>query len=260
MNKPSHLNLKDDSYIAYHKFESQDNKKPFGIIFLGGFRSDMEGTKALFLEKTAQELDIDFIRFDYFGHGKSSEEFTKCNITTWKENVISVLDNLTDKKQIIVGSSLGGWLMQLATLERSDKIAALLGIASAPDFTEELMWDIFDEDARKQLTENGIYQLPTNYCNSPTEEDPYPITMQLIEDGRKNLLLNRDSINIHCPVRFVHGLNDEDVPFDFSLRTAKKMTSNDVHVHYVKSADHRMSDDVALNSIKEQLISLVSSL
>lgn len=248
-DSPQKLHLPDGNFIAYHKHEGKKNH--IGIVFLSGFMSDMSGIKATSLHEYCKEKDYPFIRFDYFGHGKSSCEFTECNIGIWKQNVIDVLDNLTDGKQILVGSSMGGWLMLLAALERPLRVQALLGIASAPDFTESLIWQQMNADEKKQLTTNGIYNLKSEFS-----DNPYPVTLDLIEEGRKHLLLEGGKIlPISCPVRLIHGLNDTDVPSSISTQLALQISSGNVKVNLVKDGDHRMSTpeniDLLLGTLDE---------
>lgn len=234
-DSPQKLHLPDGNFIAYHKHDGKKNN--VGIIFLSGFMSDMSGIKATSLHEYCKKMDYTFIRFDYFGHGKSSCKFTECNIGIWKQNVIDVLDKLTTGKQILVGSSMGGWLMLLAALERPERIQALLGIASAPDFTESLIWQKMTSAEKKHLTTKGIYNLKSEFS-----DNPYPVTLDLIEEGRKHLLLEGGkTLPISCPVRLIHGLNDTDVPSSISTQLAKQISSGDVKVNLVKDGDHRMS-------------------
>ena len=175
--------------IAYRKCSGRSP----GVIFMGGFNSDMTGTKASALEAACREAGRAYVRFDYSGHGESSGEFADGTIGSWSEDAIAVLDAASEGPQVLVGSSMGGWIMLLAALARPQRVAGLVGIASAPDFTEELMWRRFDDDVRRRLEDTGVYHRPSEYG-----DDPYPITMKLIEDGRRHLLLERP-IAIHCP-------------------------------------------------------------
>lgn len=249
---PSHLNISKNEYIAYHKTNGKKNTP--GIVFLGGFMSDMTGTKATALEQWAQKNNQSYIRFDYFGHGQSSGKFTDGTISIWKHNVLTVIDTLTEGPQIIVGSSMGGWLMLLAARERPEKTAAIIGIASAPDFTKNLMWDKMTNEQQKELTTNGSIDLPSDYS-----DEPYPTTLELIEDGKKHLLLD-SAIEITCPVQLIHGMKDDDVPYTLSVALAEKLTSQNVQTHLIKKSDHRMSsdDDIAflLKTIEETLANL----
>ena len=208
-----------------------------GVIFLGGFMSDMTGTKACALEAACREEGRAFIRFDYSGHGESSGAFADGTIGGWTDDAIAVLDQVSEGPQVLVGSSMGGWIMLLVALARPTRIAGLVGIASAPDFTEELMWRRFDDDIRQGLHRTGVYHSPSEY-----DDDPYPITMKLIEEGRRHLLLERP-IAIHCPVRLLHGRKDQDVPWTTAPRIAEKLLADDVRVMIIKDGDHRLSRD-----------------
>ena len=219
--------------IAYRKTEG---KLP-GVVFMGGFMSDMTGTKARALEDHCRNEGRAFIRFDYAGHGESSGAFTDGTIGSWTEDAIAVLDEAAEGPQVLVGSSMGGWIMLLVALARPTRAAGLVGIASAPDFTEELMWQRFDENIREQLRRTGVYHEPSEY-----DENPYPITMKLIEEGRQHLLLERP-IPIHCPVRLLHGMKDPDVPWTIAPRIAEKLLAEDVRVMIIKDGDHRLSRD-----------------
>ncbi len=204
---------------------------------MGGFNSDMTGTKASALEAACREAGRAYVRFDYSGHGESSGAFADGTIGSWSEDAIAVLDAASEGPQVLVGSSMGGWIMLLAALARPQRVAGLVGIASAPDFTEELMWRRFDDDVRRRLEATGVYHRPSEYG-----DDPYPITMKLIEDGRRHLLLERP-IAIHCPVRLLHGMKDEDVPWTTAPRIAEKLLADDVRVLVIKDGDHRLSRD-----------------
>jgi pimeloyl-ACP methyl ester carboxylesterase len=219
--------------IAYRKCSGRSP----GVIFMGGFNSDMTGTKASALEAACREAGRAYVRFDYSGHGESSGEFADGTIGSWSEDAIAVLDAASEGPQVLVGSSMGGWIMLLAALARPQRVAGLVGIASAPDFTEELMWRRFDDDVRRRLEDTGVYHRPSEYG-----DDPYPITMKLIEDGRRHLLLERP-IAIHCPVRLLHGMKDEDVPWTTAPRIAEKLLADDVRVLVIKDGDHRLSRD-----------------
>jgi pimeloyl-ACP methyl ester carboxylesterase len=198
--------------------------------------SDMSGTKAIALEDYCREKELNFLRFDYFGHGDSSGDFADGTIGRWAEDAVAVLDQLTEGPQILVGSSMGGWIMLLAALARPARIAGLIGIAAAPDFTEDLMWEAFSPEIRDEILNQGRYERPSVYG-----DDPYVITRNLIEDGRRNLLL-RDVIPIRCPVRLLQGMADDDVPWKTALRLAGALESDEVEVTLVKKGDHRLSE------------------
>jgi pimeloyl-ACP methyl ester carboxylesterase len=195
----------------------------------------MTGTKASGLEVYCAGRGQPYVRFDYFGHGQSSGRFEDGCLSRWLDDALAVLDALTDGPQILVGSSMGGWIMLLAALARPDRVAGLVGIAAAPDFTEELIWNRLGKDDRHRLLTNG----------SITQASDYPpgamrLTRQLIEDGRRHLLLG-GSIAIRCPIRLLHGMADADVPWQTSLRLTQQVKSTDAVLSLVKDGDHRMS-------------------
>ena len=218
--------------IAYHRSRGSAP----GVIFLGGFRSDMTGAKALALEGFCRARKQAFLRFDYSCHGASEGDFTQCTVSTWLGDSLDALDKLTQGPQILVGSSLGGWLMLLVALKRPHRVAGLVGIAAAPDFTEELMWPNMAPSVRKTLMRDGVIFRPSAYGDGP-----YPITRALIEDGRDHLLLGAP-IPIKCPVRLLHGMQDRDVPWSYSQRLAEKLESEDVTLTLVKKAGHRQAE------------------
>lgn len=206
-----------------------------GVVFLHGLMSDRGGTKALALEQHCRAKGYGFIRFDMFGHGASSGRFEDGTISRWTEDAVSVLDHLATGPQILIGSSMGGWVMLRAALARPDRIAGLIGIAAGPDFTEDLMWNEFTAAQRATLEDKGVVMVQSDY-----DPRPYPISRGLIEDGRKNLVL-RGAIPLSCPVRLLHGQNDTGVPWQTSLRIAEKITGGDVDVMLIKDGDHRLS-------------------
>ena len=236
------LTRPDGATIAYRKTPGRrtGNEAP-GLVFLGGFMSDMTGTKATALEAHAQDRGQAFVRFDYQGHGQSSGRFEDGTIGLWAEDAIAVLDELTEGPQILIGSSMGGWIMLLAALARPERVAALVGIAAAPDFTEDLMWERYGPEIRATLERDGIHRAPSEYG-----DEPHVITLKLIEDGRNHLLL-RAPIPIRCPVRLLHGTADEAVPWRTANALMERLESGDVTTTLVKDADHRLSapDDLA---------------
>ncbi len=228
---PGILTRGDGATIAYHKIEGDAP----GVIFLGGFKSDMTGTKATTLEAFCRDRGRAFLRFDYFGHGQSSGPFTDGTIGRWAADTLAVLDELTDGPQVLVGSSMGGWLMLLAALARPGRVAGLLGIAAAPDFTEKLMWQHFSPAVRAELEQDGIHYQPSDY-----EDGPYAITLALIEDGRRHQVLGRP-IAVHCPVRLIHGMKDDAVPWEHAALLSEALLSEHVTLALIKNGDHRLS-------------------
>lgn len=223
-----------------------------GVVFLGGFKSDMTGAKALALEAFCRARGQRFLRFDYTGHGQSSGQFTDGTIGDWKRDAMDMIDHMAPGANILVGSSMGGWIMLLAALERKERIAGLVGIASAPDFTEALLWDVATDAQKKALREKGL-----THADSCSGEEPYPITLKLIEEGRRHLLLHRD-IALDMPVRLLHGTRDEDVPWRFSLNLAERLQSQDVIVTLVKDAGHRLSEPAHIALITSAVENLLS--
>ncbi len=247
------LQLPDGVTIAYRRYPGAGP----GVIFCGGFSSDMTGTKATVLDNWCQQHGRAFLRFDYQGHGASSGRFQDGTIGGWTADALAVLDHLTAGPQILVGSSMGGWIMLLLALARPERIAGLLGVACAADFTESMLWQRLDDATRTQLQREGIIYIPSCYQG----EEPYAITLGLIEEGRQHLLLNRGMLPIACPVRLLHGMRDPDAPWRTSLQVAERLASEDVRIMLVKDGEHRLSRDrdlALLLSLLEDLIEWVA--
>lgn len=198
--------------------------------------SDMTGSKALALEEFAAARGQAFVRFDYLGHGASSGKFEEGTIGRWADDAIAVIDELTEGPQVLVGSSMGGWIMLLTALARPERTAGLVGIAAAPDFTETLMWNEFSPEVRATLEREGVFRQPSDYG-----EEPYAITLRLIHEGREHLLM-QDRIPIRCPVHLIHGTADPDVPYTLSLDLMERLESADVEAILVKGGGHRLSE------------------
>jgi len=246
MSSPATLTRQDGATIAYHRLAGSAP----GVVFLGGFRSDMTGAKALYLEDYCRRRGQAYLRFDYFGHGESSGDAALETIGRWSEDAIAVLDSLTEGPQVLVGSSMGGWIMLLAALARPSRVHALVGIAAAPDFTEDLVWPRLDPAQQRQLRDTGAVTLPSEY-------DPagYTYRLSLFEDGKRHLMMRR-AIAIACPVRLLHGMGDASVPWQTSLSLGERLASRDVVITLVKDGDHRLSrpEDI------ERLIGAVAEL
>lgn len=249
-SKFSKLDRGNNDFIAYKRFDKKTKSLP-EVLFLGGFKSDMMGTKATFLESLCEKRGQVYMRFDYSGHGFSSGNFTEGTIGQWLSDTLAVIDEVTKGPLILVGSSMGGWLMTLATLARPERVHALIGIAAAPDFTEELIWAALTEGQRKDFVRQGIIQTPSQY-----EDQGFPITLQLIEEGREHLVLPK-AINIHCPAHFIHGAADQDVPWMLSRRLARRIKSPNVTLTLIKNGDHRLNTPLALGRL-ESLLNEVS--
>ncbi len=231
------LDRGDGVELAWMREEGQSPT----VVFLPGFRSDMNGDKAAALATYCAGRGQAMLRFDYSGHGASGGAFEDGTIGRWADDALAVIDQLADGPLLLVGSSMGGWIALLAARERPERVVGLLGIAAAPDFTEVLMWQAMSFEQRAELMSTGVLVLPSQYS------DPYPITRTLIEDGRNHLLLQKP-IALDCPVRLLHGQCDPDVPWEFALRIADQLSSRDVQVILVKDGDHRLSrpQDLAL--------------
>ncbi len=254
---PQSLTREDGTVLAYYKTEARKARTEEGVplpglIFLGGFKSDMTGSKALALEDYARRNGRDFLRFDYHGHGRSSGRFEDGTIGRWTADALAVLDQLTLGPQILVGSSMGGWIMLLVALARPERIAGLVGIAAAPDFTEDLIWARATAQQRAALERDGFVDRPSAY-----NEAPYRITRRLIEEARDHLLLAKP-IPIACPLRLVHGMKDQDVPWQTSLRLAEALQGDDVEVTLVKSAAHRLSEPQDLQRLERIIEALTA--
>ncbi len=230
---PEFFDSPDGDRLAYHVTHGVGP----GVIFLGGFRSDMTGTKAIALEHWCKEQGRAFLRFDYFGHGQSPGKFEEGTISRWKMNALAMLDGLTKGPQILVGSSMGGWVKMLVARERQERIHALVGIAAAPDFTEDLMWAIATQEQKSTLLRDRILYQPSEYSDVPT-----PISYALIEDGRNHFVL-RERFSASYPIRLLHGMRDPDVPWQRSQMLAEIIDGPDTQVLYQPAADHRFSSD-----------------
>jgi len=211
-----------------------------GLFWLGGFNSDMRGIKALALDAWAAERDRACIRFDYSGHGESGGAFVDGTIGRWLEESVAVFGRFCAGPQVVIGSSMGGWIALLLAREmarRAEKRASLAGlvlIAPAPDFTEELMWKGFSPEVRQEIETKGVWLRPSQYG------EPYPITRGLIEEGRSHLLLG-SAIEVGCPVRILQGAQDPDVPWQHAFALTQRLPSDDVVLTMIQDGDHRLS-------------------
>lgn len=248
MHPPETLARPEAATIAYRRLAG---RMP-GIVFLGGFHSDMTGTKALYLEDYCRRKGRAYLRFDHFGHGASSGDVARGTIGRWADDAIAVVDSLTEGPQILVGSSMGGWVMLLAALARIEQVHALVGIAAAPDFTEDLLWPRLGPVQRNELMTKGSTTLPSEY-------DPagYSYRRELFEDGRQHLLL-RGPIALDCPMRLLHGMRDASVPWQTSLRLTECLASRDVAMTLIKDGDHRLSTPPDLARLAATLDELVA--
>ena len=211
-----------------------------GLLWLGGFKSDMQGSKAQALDRWAEDRGRAMVRFDYSGHGESGGTFAEGTIGRWLEESLAVFGSLCRGPQVVIGSSMGGWLALLLVRELARRgqpaaVAGMLLIAPAVDFTEELMWKRFSPEIRRQIEETGAWSRPSAYSG-----EPYPITRSLIEEGRHHLLLG-GMIETGCPVRILQGVADPDVPWQHAVELTSRLARDDVVLTLVKDGDHRLS-------------------
>jgi pimeloyl-ACP methyl ester carboxylesterase len=223
-----------DRRLAYHHVPG---RAP-AVLFCGGYTSDMSGTKALALERWCRAQDRGYVRFDYSGHGRSDGRFRDGTIGGWAEDALAIVDRVVEGPLIVVGSSMGGWIMLLVALARAERVRGLVGIAAAPDFTEELLRQATAEQ-RRDLAVQGFWLQPSAYG------EPHVVTAKLLDDGCQHLLL-RSPIPITCPVHLLHGQRDPDVPWQTALRLAEQLRSTDVTVELIKAGDHRLSSEADL--------------
>lgn len=225
--------------IAYNRLEGRGT----GVVFLGGFRSDMQGTKAIALQDWAARAGVPFLRFDYSGHGESEGDFLDGSIGDWFADASAAITTLTRGPQVLVGSSMGGWISLLCARAMPERVAGLVTIAAAPDFTQIGYWDGFDAAQRAALLRDGRVDLPSEYS-----DEPYVITRRLIENGRDNLVLDQP-LPLPFPVRFLQGTADQDVPVDWAMRLLGHAQGDDLRLTLVKGADHRFSTPECLELI-----------
>lgn len=248
MTDPSYLDTPQGRRIAYH-FTAGEGPC---VVFLGGLKSDMEGTKAVHLEDWAQATGRAFLRLDYSGHGKSSGTFEEGSIGDWHEDTLAAVDALTEGPLVPVGSSMGGWQSLLLARARPERLAGLVTIAAAPDFTEEGWWKNFDDAQRAALDAEGRVELPSDYM------EPYVVTKRMIEDGREHLVL-RDPLELPCSVRMLQGTADTAVSVATATRLLEHASSPDLQLLLVKDADHRFSDGPCLGLIERAVEDVLAS-
>lgn len=251
------LNPGDGRRIAYEKTAeksgglSSRDLSP-GVIFFSGFKSDMSGSKASALMAHCRERGRACIRFDYTGHGASSGAFEEGSIGDWRRDALDVFDALAEGPQVLVGSSMGAWIALLVARERKERVAGFVGIASAPDFTEDLIWNAATAAQKAELLEKGRFLVPDCYGGAP-----YPITRRLVEEGREHLLM-RGSIPLSVPARLLHGTADADVPWQTSAALMDRLESEDVRLTLIKGGDHRLSGERELRLICESVEELIA--
>lgn len=245
MTTPQYLDTPQNRRIAYHK---TDGTGPT-IVFLGGYKSDMAGTKAVWLEEQCRAKGRAYLRFDYSGHGQSSGRFEEGCIGDWAEDAEAVIRATCDGPLVLVGSSMGGWI-SLLMCQRLEIIAGLVTIAAAPDFTEDGFWAGFHDAQRRQIMEEGYYDMPSEYG------EPYRVTRRLIEDGRNHLVL-RAPLRLSFPVRCLQGTEDTAVTRDTALRLLDHAESPDMALTFLKGADHSFSAPDCLPLIADAIDAVV---
>jgi len=226
-----------------------------GLVWLGGFRSDMGSTKARYLDQWAARQGRDLLRFDYSGHGLSEGRFEDGTIGLWLEEALAAIRCAGDGPQILIGSSMGGWLALLAARALAEagetrRLHGLVLIAPAVDFTEKLIFERLSPDARRQLEEDGVFMRPSTYSSAP-----YPIARALIEEGRHHLLFG-DVIRSHCPVHILQGMRDEDVPWRHAMTLVEHLAGDPVVLTLIKDGEHRLSRDEDLARLEQAIEAL----
>ena len=248
MEQTGRLDRGDGVHLAWRQLPGRGTT----LVFLPGFGSDMAGAKAEALAMWASEHGRAMLRLDYSGHGASDGAFADGTIGRWAADALAVIDRLTEGSLLLVGSSMGGWIALLAALARPERIAGLVGIAAAPDFTEDLMWNAAMPAERAALLADGHVDVPSAYG------PPQRITRRLIEEGRQHLLL-RSAIAVQCPVRLLHGQRDADVPWERSLLLAERLAGTDIRVTLLKDGDHRLSRPADLRLLCQMLGPMLES-
>lgn len=240
--EPLKLTLPDRTLAYQQRNAVSPQQSGVGIIFLGGFASDMTGTKAIYIDEQCRREGLACLRFDYRGHGASSAKFEEGSISDWFDDALVVFDRLTTGAQILVGSSMGGWMALLLARARPERVAALVGLAAAPDFTEDMIRPSLTPAQSEALARDGFF-----YEEDAPPDRRVPITKKLLDDGRNNLVL-RDKVKFNGPVRLLQGLRDDQVPWQTALKIADVVESKDVNVTLIKDGDHRLSraEDLAL--------------
>ena len=247
MSQSSTLITPQGRKIAYHL---SAGRGPC-VVFLGGLKSDMQGTKAVHLEAWAQAQGRAFLRFDYSGHGESSGTFEQGCIGDWAEDAQAAISALSDGPLVLVGSSMGGWVSLLMAQRMPERISGLVTIAAAPDFTQDSMWANFSDAQRDEMATSGQVALPSDY------DAPYIITRRMIEDGRNHLVL-RSPLNLPFPTRFLQGTADNDVDMALALRLLDHATGPDMRLTLVDGADHRFSDAACLDLIESTVAEVLA--
>ena len=247
-NTPTKLVGEKGSRLA---FSQLDGSEP-GVVFFGGLRSDMTGKKALYVEDMCRRLGRSCMRFDYTGHGRSDGHFEEGTVTRWLSDARRILSDCAKPgPKLFVGSSLGGWIALLLAMEMPERCAGIVGISAAIDFTRHVHDSIFGDAQRDEMARTGRVLVPD--CHGG---EPFAISRDLIDDGDRHLLLNRDVVPIGCPVRLIHARQDRDVPWDVGLKLADRLESEDVVVTVVKDGEHQLDRESDLRVLESTLAAL----
>jgi pimeloyl-ACP methyl ester carboxylesterase len=239
MSETSGFLIRPGGRIAWRRVEGEGPP----VVWLGGFNSDMTGTKAQALSDWAAGVGRSFLRFDYFGHGASDGAFRDGTISRWREDALAVIDELTEGPLVLVGSSMGGWIASLVALSRPERVQAMVLLAPAPDFTEKLMKPAFPPEVLDEIAQTGEWRRP-----SPYGDEGYPITRALLEDGARWSILD-GPVAIHCPVHILQGGADEDVPWRHALSLALAIEGDEVAFTLIKNGDHRLSREADIDRL-----------
>lgn len=254
-NSPAFLRTAGLPALAYHYYAPPQTPLPT-IVFLGGFRSDMQGSKALYLDHACRARQQPYLRFDYRGHGQSEGAFEDGCIGLWFQDALRVIDGLTQGDLVLVGSSMGGWIGLLVARARPERVRGFIGIAAAPDFTKEMDKGL-SAAQRAVLAHEGIIRIPNHYS-----DDPYVITKKLLDDGPAHYLLN-NPLELRVPVRLLQGMKDEDVPWQTASQIKSVLVDgghDDVEILLVEDGDHRLSRAEDLMLLDAQVCALSAPL
>jgi pimeloyl-ACP methyl ester carboxylesterase len=237
--------------IAYHYTPPSGSGAALPqVVFLGGFKSDMNGTKAQYLEQRCAERGQGFLRFDYTGHGQSGGEFTDGTIGVWKRDALDIIDHIGAGRVILVGSSMGGWIALLTACERASLVHGIIGIAAAPDFTIDMWFNRLNEAQRAEIEKFGRVDLPNDY-----DDAPYILTKALFDDGKNHLLLDKEQ-TLDVPMVLIQGMADPDVPWETTARIEKAFPKSDIDIVLLEDGDHRLSRDEDLKLIDKEVMSM----
>ena len=248
--EPRRLMRPDGGWLAYHRTPARDPSAGPGLVFLTGYMSEMSSGKAMAVEALARRHGRAALRFDYQGHGASSGDFEDGTLGRWRDDALAALDGLTEGPQILVGSSMGGWMAVLMALARPQRVAGLVTVAAAVDMTERVIRPRLDAAARAALARDGRVERP-----SPYGPRPFVVTARFLEEAKAHLVLDR-RLPIGCPARLIHGLADPDIPWQSSLDLADRMSGGDVRVILVKDGGHRLSEPPDLALLAREIAAL----